>query len=104
MLYKFRSKVAADVIMMGPTGDQILRIIGKEPEGRGILDAAGMPAAIQAIEAAITREETQAPQTDSPADELDASGEEVVGLRQRAWPLVEMKRAHAEGEEVVWAS
>ena len=28
MIYKFKSKAAGDVIMMGPSGDQVLRIIG----------------------------------------------------------------------------
>ena len=31
MLYKFKSKAAGDVIMLGPNGDQMLRIIGREP-------------------------------------------------------------------------
>ena len=31
MIYKFKSKAAGDLIMMGPSGDQGLRILGKGP-------------------------------------------------------------------------
>lgn len=109
MLYKFQSPATAEVIMMGPIGDQILRIIGKEPAGKGILEPAGIPAAMQALEAAVGREESQVSRSeaddDTAGDEADSSGAAGVGLRQRVWPLVEMmKRAHAAGEEIVWDS
>ena len=32
MIYKFKSKAAGDVIMMGPSGDHVLRVIGKQPD------------------------------------------------------------------------
>jgi len=30
MLYKFKSKATGDLIMMQPSGDQVLRIVGRE--------------------------------------------------------------------------
>ena len=36
MIYKFRSKAAGDLIMLGPHGDQIMRILGREPAPKGI--------------------------------------------------------------------
>ena len=43
MIYKFKSKAAGDVIMMGPTGDQVLRIdrprAGRQGHHRGGRDA-----------------------------------------------------------------
>ena len=38
MIYKFKSKAAGDVIMMGANGDQVLRVIGKTPAPKGIIE------------------------------------------------------------------
>ena len=43
MLYKFKSKSGSDVIMMGPNGDEVLRLIGKQPAPQGIIEPAGGP-------------------------------------------------------------
>ena len=105
MIYKFRSKAAGDVIMMGPSGDHVLRIIGKQPAPKGIIEPAVMPAAIVAIERAIADEEKarQQAEAEAAAEGRTLAPAEGVSLRQRAWPLVEMmKRAHGEGKEIVW--
>ncbi len=101
MIYKFKSKAAGDVIMLGPNGDHVLRLIGKEPAATGIIEPAAMPAAMAAIEQAVAADEaarqgaTEPARADAPADR--------ISLRQRAWPLVEMmKRAHAANQEIVW--
>ncbi len=105
MIYKFKSKAAGDVIMLGPNGDQVLTLIGKSPAPKGIIEAADMPAAMQALEAAVVEDErareeaaAEAERESKPPPRTDA-----VSLRQRAWPLVEMmKRAHAAGHDIVW--
>jgi hypothetical protein len=105
MIYKFKSKAAGDVIMMAPSGDHVLRIIGKQPGPKGIIEPAGMPAAIAALERAIVEEEAARKQAeaDAAAQGDSVPPREAVTLRQRAWPLVEMmKRSHAEGEDIVW--
>jgi hypothetical protein len=105
MIYKFKSKAAGDVIMMGPSGDHVLRIIGKQPAPKGIIEPAAMPAAIAAIGRAIVDEENARKQAeaDAAAEGKALPPREAVTLRQRAWPLVEMmKRAHAEDKEIVW--
>jgi hypothetical protein len=105
MIYKFKSKAAGDLIMMGPTGDQVLRLIGKEPAPKGIIEPASMPAAMAAIERAVADEEAARAKAEQ---EAQAEGRtpgprEGVSLRQRAWPMIEMmKRAHAAGKEIVW--
>ena len=106
MTYLFKSKAAGDVLMLGPSGDQLLHIIGKEPAAKGIIEAAALPAAIRAIEAAIKQDEaTPAPAAPAQAGEdteLQAEGE-GVSLRQRAWPLLEMMRtAQAAAESIAW--
>jgi len=94
MLYKFKSKATADLIMLQPHGDQLLRLIGREPAAKGIIEAADMPAAIRALQEAAAQAQ--------PAAE-DDRGERGVGLKQRVWPMIEMmKRAHAAGEPIVW--
>jgi hypothetical protein len=102
MIYKFKSKASGDVIMLGPHGDQILRIVGKAPAAQGIFEVADMPAAIAAIEQAVAAEEASGQPGDAAADHKTASADRI-GLRQRAWPLVEMlKRCQAEGAVIVW--
>ncbi|MBE7419935.1 MAG: DUF1840 domain-containing protein [Ideonella sp.] len=94
MIYKFKSKAGGDVIMLQPHGDQLLRLLGREPAAQGIIEPADLPAAIQALQEAAAR--AQAPQADD-------EGERGVGLRQRLWPMIElMKRAQAEREPIVW--
>lgn len=95
MIYKFKSKASGDVIMLGPHGDQVLRAAGKEPAPQGIFEVAHMPAAIAALERAVAAEEVPPPTDEAAAD--------TTGLRQRAWPLIEMlKRSHAAGADIVW--
>jgi hypothetical protein len=100
MHYVFRSRADADLIMMAPVGDQLLRIIGRAPTARGIIEAAALPAAIQAIEAAVAAERREYAKDDDPEEDLK---EQRVGLGQRAWPMLEMmKRALAEKADIVW--
>ncbi len=105
MIYKFKSKAAGDLIMTGPGGDEVLRVIGKTPAAQGIIEAAAMPAAIAAIEQAVAADEAARAQAEK---EAAAEGGKLaprdgVTLRQRAWPLVEMmKRSMAEQADIVW--
>ena len=102
MIYRFKSKATADLIVMGPVGDNLLRLAGREPADKGIIEVSALPAAIAAIEAAVAAEEVT--RKASGADEPDdAAGGDNVGLRQRAWPLLEMmRRAQREGADIVW--
>jgi hypothetical protein len=105
MLYKFKSRVTGDVIMLEPNGRRLLEIIGKDPGAPGIIEAADAPAAIHALEAAIVREEAD---QKAAVDEAAAQGEptphfEGISLRQRAVPLIDMlRRSEKAGKEVVW--
>ena len=105
MIYKFKSKAAGDVIMMGPSGDDVLRVIGKAPGTTGIIEVAAMPAAIAAIEQAVAADEAARAQAgkEAAADGTKLGPRDGVTLRQRAWPLVEMmKRSIGEKADVVW--
>lgn len=105
MIYKFKSKAAGDVIMMGPTGDRVLGLIGKDVTPKGIIEPAQMPAAIQALADAVAADDAARAATgdDKPDDAAAAGSRDAISLRQRAWPLVEMmKRALAADEPVTW--
>jgi len=101
MLYKFRSKAAGDVIMLGPNGDQVMRIVGREPAAKGIFEVEHMPALIADLERAVADDE-RARQAAAGRDEPKGQGDGVT-LRQRVWPLVEMlRRCHGAREVIVW--
>ena len=100
MLYKFKSKNAGDVIMLEANGRKVLEAIGKDAGPTGIILAAQMPAAVQALQDAIALEES-APQV------LDAKGEPVkrdaLGLRQRAVPFIDiLQRNFKAGTDITW--
>ena len=96
MLYKFKSKDYGDVIMLELNGRRVLEIIGKDAGPKGILLPEQMPAAIEALQAAIVEEE----RAEKEAGVVQGDG---PGLRQRALPFIELlQRNHRAGHEVVW--
>lgn len=104
MIYKFKSQATADTIMLGPHGDAMLRLIGREPAAQGIIEPAEMPAAIDALQCAMA-EDDLARRSASPDNDADESSNarDPVSLRRRLWPIVDMlKRAHEAAEPVVW--
>ena len=116
MLSKFKSKATADLIMLEPNGKQLLRIIGKEPVPKGILEVLEMPRAIEALRQAVQLEEDTRAQMDAQnvsgsVDTKDTKGavtsgqERPVSLRQRAAPFIDMlQRAHKANKDVVWGA
>lgn len=116
MLYKFKSRSTADLILLEPHGRRLLQIMGKDPGPTGIITVAQIPAAVAALEAAVLAEEriaaTQAQEKEAQAqeeeDEAEAEGNnpaQGVSLRQRAAPFIEMLRRSAQGgHDVVWGA
>jgi hypothetical protein len=105
MLYKFKSKVTGDLIMLEPNGRQILNIIGKPDQAKGILLPQDMQGAIAALEHAIAQDEAALEQRRQAAQ---AAGEtlprpDAVTLRQRAVPFIDMlKQCKKAEKEIVW--
>lgn len=105
MLYKFKSQVASDLIMLEVNGRQVLDIIGKDPSPQGIVLADQMPAALDALHQAVAREEAalKAAQDKARADGHTLPEPEGVQLRQRVQPFVDLlQRSHAIGQDIVW--
>lgn len=102
MMYVFKSKADGDLIMMEAVGDQILRILGRAPAKRGIIEVDALPGAISTLQQAIAEAEAERTRGQGDADE-SAGGAVAVGLGQRAWPMIEMmKRSLAERADIVW--
>lgn len=106
MLYKFKSRAAADLIMLEPQGRQVLTLMGKTPGPSGIVTAEQIPAAIAALQAAVAAEEALPPPADAEGDDTpESERQDVVRLRQRVAPFIEMlRRSAVEGVDVVWGA
>lgn len=106
MLYKFKSQAAADVLMLQPRAEEILKIIGKHPGPTGIITVAQAKPAIAALQAEISRREAskKAPPAERD-DDYDATNPEAdaVTLRARAMPFIQLLEiSSAAGKDVVW--
>ena len=105
MIYKFKSKASADLIMLAATGEHMLQIVGKEASARqGILTVAELPGAIQALEAALAEHDAARREAELEAAKqgltLPAPG---ITLRTRAWPFIEMlTKASKASVDVTW--
>ena len=105
MLYTFKSKAAANLIMLQPSGERMLEIIGKDTSPKGILLPEHMPAAIAALEAALAQDgATSMPSAITAVDKGTASSAgERITLRQRVVPFLDMvRRSQQAGVAVVW--
>jgi hypothetical protein len=110
MLYKFKSKATSDLIMLGPDGQRLLMIIRQDDASKGILTAAQLPQAIQALEAAIASEEVKMADARLAQNQVRANDEnpsarslETISLKRRAQPLLEMLRQSVSAQaDVVW--
>ena len=107
MLFKFKSKATGDLIMLEANGRRVLQIIGKEPSATGIILPEQMPAAIDALQAAIAQEEAAVEAAKLAAKEAgkdaNPAASDAVPLRQRALPFIELlKKCHNANAEIVW--
>lgn len=105
MLYKFKSKATGDVIMTAPVGDRLMRLLDREPQPQGIFLTADLPHLIQQLERAVQADEQERERLEAEAMAIGQPlpPREVVGLRQRVWPLIEMmRRAHGADKDIVW--
>lgn len=107
MLYKFKSKVTGDVIMLQANGQRVLEIIGKhsasEPSTKGILLPEQMPQALEALKNAVLLEEAQHKEAlaQAQAENLPPPRFEAISLRQRTLPFMDMIRECLKAREAV---
>lgn len=102
MLYKFKSQAAADVIMLQPDAETLLKIIGKSPGAQGIVTVQQVPAAVAALRQAIAAQK-QAANAPAAQKKQARDEEDDVSLERRATPFIALlERSAAEGKDVVW--
>jgi hypothetical protein len=92
MLFKFKSKVTGDLIMLEPDAKRLLKIMGREDQAKGIFLVDQLPAAIAALDEAVTQEELEGLQDPK-----------QISLRQRSLPMLKMlKQCLSQSADVVW--
>ena len=92
MLYKFKSKVTGDLIMLAPDAKRLLKIMGREDQVKGIFLAEQLRAAIEALENAVVLEEVEGSQDPK-----------QISLRNRSQPVLKMLKAcQDKSVDVVW--
>ena len=95
-LYRFTCAAAGDLLMFDTVAEPLLELMGKPRASAGVLPAASLPLAIQAVERAVAAEPVTARNVGMP-DKAE------VSFLQRAWPLLDMlKRALAADVPVLW--
>ena len=85
-MYRFKSKADGDLIMMAPVGDQLLRIMGREPAAKGIIEVAALPQAIAALEQAIAAAEMARVDARKADDDDEAGGANASGCSNAPGP------------------
>ena len=92
MLFKFKSKVTGDLIMLEPDAKRLLKIMSREDQIKGIFLANQLPAAIAALESAVAQEEIEGLQDPK-----------QISLRQRSLPMLKMlNKCLTQSADVVW--
>ena len=97
MLVQFKSKVGG-FVSFGDVALRLIRMTGHSGDVPGAIPAEGIAEALQRLEAAL-----DSAGDETPTEEPQEGSERPVGLRQRAFPLLELLRA-AEREDcpVMW--
>lgn len=105
MLYRFKCKAAADVVMLEKNGKQLLEILGKDPGSPGILLVDQMPQALKTLHDAVFEEECEFERLkqEALAKDEDPPPADRISLRMRVTPFIEMihhcEREHAD---IIW--
>jgi Domain of unknown function (DUF1840) len=105
VIYKFKSQATGDLIMLGPQGDELMRLLGREaPQPQGIVEVAAMGDALARLHAAIAAQEAAAAVTATDAGaEVETARPRALPLRTRLWPMIQMlERARAAEQAIVW--
>jgi len=113
MLFKFKSKVTSDLIMLEPDGRRLLKIMLGDDPIKGIVLSQDMPQVLAKLESAVAQDEALRAQRNQDAQygnihgvvnvthpefELDA-----VRLAQRASPMIKvLQRCVATSTDMVW--
>jgi hypothetical protein len=103
MLVTLHSKAWSSITMFGDVAVTLLKMAGHSGTIPGAMPAADIPSAVARLNQALaaTPEEESAPSVPSSAEDTDEP--EPVGLRLRAYPLIQLLSAAAKQDcDVMW--
>lgn len=101
MLVRFVSSETGEILMFAEVAGRLLRGIGKDTTARGAFTRDEMAWAATQLRQAVS---TATPPA-QPSSEEDEAAPPLVGLAQRAWPLIDMLERTARGgsrANIVW--
>jgi hypothetical protein len=102
----FKSQATGDLLMLTAHAHALLKLIGKLPDAKGILEPADMPAALSVLTSLPDQTERAQPADADPEaqDNVElAFPDEPISLAKRAWPLIKMiEQALAANKPIVW--
>lgn len=99
MLVTFTTKGHADITMFGDVALAMLKMMGHSGTVPGAILAEDVPAALDRLSAAITKE--KAP---PPTEDKDSDNEPKVSMAHRALPLINLlSAATKENANVMWS-
>jgi len=105
MLVKFISSTSGQIMMFAPVARQILEILGKDCNARGVITSEQIPEAINLLRLAASDSRRQSEGiTPQPSDDRDGKDEAPpVDLSQRAYPLIELLDwTHKDDGFILW--
>jgi hypothetical protein len=105
MLVTFRSKSWSNITMFGDVAVTLLKMMGHSGTVPSALRAGDIPAALARLkqELAAVKPEHESGPNAAPAAAEDADAPPVVGLRLRAYPLIQLLSAAAQQDcDVMW--
>lgn len=113
MLFKFKSQVTSDLIMLEADGRRLLKIMLGDDPVKGIVLSQDMPQVLAKLESAVAQDEALRAQRSQDAQNgknhgaVDATPPEfdldAVRLAQRASPMVKLlKQCIASPTDLVW--
>ncbi len=101
MLITFKSKAHADIVMLGDSARELIRLMGKSDALPSAVGPEGIPKALAKLKTALAQ------QASAPTDDSDDGDDEKenVSLHTRAIPLIEMLEASEQAQvPVMWES
>lgn len=105
MLVKFISSETGEMVMMAEVARPLLQAIGKRCDAQGVITQEEMLSAAAALESHVA-EASVAEVLPSEEDEADIPPmARAVGMRQRAWPLINMLQRTARARKashILW--
>jgi hypothetical protein len=104
MLIPFRSKAASEFYMMDHHVQVLFALMGKTYAAQGVIQANEVSMRLAKLQAALA-DECKTVQPEESPDNVDVPMIELVGLKQRAWPMLDMlSRSEKKNVDIVWGN